>query len=132
MYLVRKLFGSSDSNDYFKNWEPQNYQWQPNTKQAFKNMKYDNDTFKQIFEREPSKDEDVVGLSKAGVVVNCVFGLSPPPTRMNRNECELIMKAMMIMGEKDKSIGFGLSMTAGAIASVNPQCTNYWNSMNKK
>jgi hypothetical protein len=140
MNLLKNMFclnssispaNSTNPDDYFKNWKPQNHEWQSNNTESFKNLKYDNNTFKEIFNREPNKNENVVGLTKAGIVVNCVFGLSPPPTNMNKNECSLIMDAMTIIGEKDKSIGFALAMTAGMIRNANPQCDQYWKELNK-
>lgn len=115
-------------SEYFRGWKPDNFQWFPNNQKAFESVQYDEDFFRSMYNRAPKPEEDVEGLSKAGVVLNFVFGLSTPPSNMTPRECELIRESSQILRESNKSIGFGLSMTLSRIAQANPQCVKCWKS----
>ncbi len=116
------IISELDSKDCFKNWKPELPPWQPVPPQKFEDIVYDAEFFKGIFNRDPKKGEDVVGLGKAGLVISCVFALAPPPTNLVQKEYRLISEAGQIMCEKDQSIGFGISMVMRTIKAANPQC----------
>lgn len=122
----------SSSTEDFQGWKPDNLPWAPDTQKGFESLKYDDELFKSMYNRPPKPDEDVKGLGKAGIVLNSVFGMSAPPSKMNQRECELIGRSAQIMRDQDASIGFALSMTMARFAQTNPQCVKCWKNMGLK
>ena len=114
------------SKNLFVGWRPANFQRDPNNVDSYEKITFDDKLFKELYGRDPNQGENVEGLAKAGIVLNCVFGLSPPPKNMTQQECKLIVDSANIMMEKDKSIGFGLAMAIQHIKVANPHCDKFW------
>ena len=68
----------------------------------------------------PDNDNQVYCLNKAAGVMNGVFGLSPPPTDLNREEFDYLDEACLMLCQKDNNVCFGISMALVRIMQVNP------------
>ncbi|VBB18592.1 hypothetical protein YASMINEVIRUS_1055 [Yasminevirus sp. GU-2018] len=121
---MNNITGTSSTSPraLFGDWKPANLPWSPGTVESYEKLSFDEKMFKDLYGRDPKQEENVEGLVKAGVVLNCVFGLSPPPKNMTPEECKLIVGSANILMEKDKSIGFGIGMAVNQIRMANPHC----------
>lgn len=111
------------TNNYFQNYSPKNLAWHQGIEETWSKYKHDNqitkELFKECYEREPMEHEDYVGLTKAGIILNFVFGMCEPPTQLSKEEYNLITQSANILAEKDPSVSFAMVMTISIIQQAN-------------
>ena len=76
--------------------------------------------FREMYDKNPRKNENVYCVNKAGVVLQALLGMCELPTDLNREEWQCLSRAEDLMCEKDISLSYQLSIIMSSIRDMNP------------